>query len=241
MLSIRNLDVNYDKTMAVKNISLNVDYGQVVGLIGSNGSGKSTILRSISGFVIPMAGEIIYKNKSILEKKPHEIVKAGVIHVTQERDLFPELTVLENLRLGSILQKDKKTANQCLEDIFKNFPILKERERQKAGTLSGGEQRILAINRAMMANPKLLLLDEPTSGVAPIFVKRIVDLLKLLIKKGITMLIVEHNASVVFSLSNYYYALRNGSIVAEGRTDSLPANKDKLIFKILYDRVANSK
>lgn len=239
MLSLKNLDVFYGKTQATKDVSLKVDVGQVVALIGSNGSGKSTILRAISGLIHPRTGDILYKDHSILRKKPHEIVRAGIVHVTQERDLFPELSVFENVKLGAVVQRDRKKVQETLGEILEIFPLLKERERQKAGTLSGGEQRMLAIGRGLMSSPVLFLLDEPTSGVAPLFVKQIVDLLKLLKKRGLTMLMVEHNAPVAFSLSDYYYALRNGKVVSEGETQSLPENKNELLFRILYQTGAN--
>lgn len=224
MLLVKNLSVSYDKTEAIKNVSLRVERGNVVSLLGSNGAGKTSILNTINGFVHPTRGEIIYKNTSIYGKKTNEIMRRGIVQVSQERDLFPDLSVLENLRLGGILHANKRQILEGLEEIYENFPILKERQSQKASTLSGGEQQMLAIGRAMMSKPELLLLDEPTTGLAPIYVFRISDILKNLRKKGITMLIVEQNAPMAISLSTYYYVLRNGEIVAEGETNSLPKN-----------------
>jgi len=231
MLSVKNLDVVYDKTRAVKNVSLNVNQGQVVALLGSNGAGKTTTIRAISGFVTPKAGEIIYRGESIFGKRSHEIVKAGIVQVSQERDLFPDLSVMENLRLGALLLRDKGKMSEKLEEIFENFPRLKERRRQKTCSLSGGEQQMVAIGRALMGNPILLLLDEPSIGLSPIFVKHIMGLLKKLRESGMTMLLVEQNAPVAVSLAHYFYVLRNGEIVTEGETASLPKNINEFLGK----------
>ncbi len=231
MLLVKNLDVYYDKTEAIKNVTIHIENGQVVALLGSNGAGKTTTISAISGFVVPISGDIIYKDQSIRGKRPVEIVKDGIVQVSQERDLFPDLSVIENLRLGNVLEKNKRKKAEILEEVFKNFPRLEERKHQKAGTLSGGEQQMLAVARAMMSSPSLLLLDEPTTGLAPIFVKRIVDMLKRLKEGGITMLIVEQNAPVAVSLADYYYVLRNGRIVVEGKTDTLPSNVNEFFAK----------
>jgi len=229
MLSLKNVDVYYDKTEAIKDVSLHVEAARVVSLLGSNGAGKTTILNAISCFVAPRAGEIKYEDRSIRGKKPHQIVKAGIVQVSQDRDLFPELTVMENLRLGAVLEKDKGKIADVLEEVFGIFPVLKERRKQLAGTLSGGEQQMLAIGRALMPRPKLLLLDEPTTGLAPIYVNRIAEVLEDLKKKGITMLLVEQNAPVAVSLSDYFYVLRTGRIAAEGDTDSLPEDINEFL------------
>ena len=231
MLSVRNLHVFYDKTRAVKDVSLRVKRGQVVALLGSNGAGKTMTIRAISGFVVPRSGEVIYRDRSILGKKSHEMVKAGIIQVSQERDLFVDLSVMENLKLGALLQKDREKVAGKLEEIFESFPRLRERKRQKAGSLSGGEQQMVAIGRAMMGNPNLLLLDEPTIGLAPVFVKHIRTLLENLRRNGMTMLLVEQNAPFAISLSDYFYVLRNGEVVAEGATDSLPENVNEYLGK----------
>jgi len=231
MLAVKSLDVLYDKTRAVRNVSLRVKRGQVTALLGSNGAGKTTTIRAISGFVMPRRGEIIYEDRSILEKKSHERVRAGIIQVSQERDLFVDLSVAENLRLGALLQKDKRKVAERLEEVFENFPRLKERSRQRAGSLSGGEQQMVAIGRAMMGNPNLLLLDEPTIGLAPIFVKHIWSLLETLKQNGMTMLLVEQNAPFAISLAYFFYVLRNGEIVLEGETSSLPENVNQYLAK----------
>lgn len=235
VLSIKNLVVYYQRTEALKGVSLEIKKNQLVAIIGANGSGKSTILRSITGFVSPFAGEIKLNNISIVGEKPYELVKKGIVYVTQEKDLFCDLTVQENLKLGAVLQNDRKKIEKMFEDVFKFFPLLHGRETQIAGTLSGGEQRMLAIGRAMMSNPELLLLDEPTSGVAPIYIERINELIRQLLERGLTILLVEHNAYVAFELSQYYYALRNGQIISEGKTCNLSGDRENMIFDILYD------
>lgn len=231
MLFVNHLHVYYEKTRALKDVSLRVNQGEIAALLGSNGAGKTTMIRAISGFVAPRGGEIIYRDKSIFGKKPHETVKVGIIQVSQERDLFVDLSVLENLRLGAILQTDKRKIIKKVEEIFENFPRLKERKRQKAGSLSGGEQQMLAIGRALMGNPNLLLLDEPSVGLSPIFVKHIMGLLRKLKEAGMTMLLVEQNAPVAVSLAHYFYVLRNGEIVTEGNTSSLPSNINEFLAK----------
>jgi branched-chain amino acid transport system ATP-binding protein len=231
MLILKNVDVSYGKTKAISNVSLKVPEGQIVTLLGSNGAGKTTTLGAISGFVHPSSGDIIYQGNSILRDKAHKIVKKGIIHVSQERDLFTELSVIENLKLGAVQRKDKDEVKKDLESVFQRFPRLKERIDQKSGTLSGGEQQMLAIGRALMSKPKLLLLDEPTIGLSPIFMTEIEMLLKSLHETGITILLVEQNASIAMRLAQYYYVLRNGEIVAEGETASVPKDVKKFLAK----------
>jgi len=231
LLLLKNLDVYYAKREAVRNVSLTVEDGKVVALLGSNGAGKTTILNAISGFVSPRKGEIEFNGTSIRKRNPYEIVQLGIGQVSQGRDLFTDLSVMENLRLGAVLHKRKNYVKEKLEEVFENFQILKERGEQKAGTLSGGEQQMLAIGRAMMNSPKLLLLDEPTTGLAPIYAKRIETLLDKLRERKITMLLVEQNAPLAASLSNYFYVLRNGQIVAEGNTASLPEDVSNFFRK----------
>lgn len=231
MLILKNVDVSYGKTKAISNVSLKVPEGQIVTLLGSNGAGKTTTLGAISGFVHPSSGDIIYQGNSILRDKAHKIVKKGIIHVSQERDLFTELSVIENLKLGAVQRKDKDEVKKDLESVFQRFPRLKERIDQKSGTLSGGEQQMLAIGRALMSKPKLLLLDEPTIGLSPIFMTEIEMLLKSLHETGITILLVEQNASIAMRLAQYYYVLRNGEIVAEGKTASVPKDVKKFLAK----------
>jgi branched-chain amino acid transport system ATP-binding protein len=231
LLLLKHLDVYYAKREAARDISLKVEEGKVVALLGSNGAGKTTILNAISGFVSPRKGEIEFNGKSIRKRNPYEIVELGIGQVSQGRDLFTDLSVMENLRMGAVLHKGKNYVKEKLEEIFENFQILEERSEQRAGTLSGGEQQMLAIGRAMMNSPKLLLLDEPTTGLAPIYSKRIENLLDKLRQKKTTMLLVEQDAPLAVSLSNYFYVLRNGRIVAEGDTKSLPEDVSNFFRK----------
>jgi branched-chain amino acid transport system ATP-binding protein len=222
MLVVDTIDVFYGKIQALKDVSVKVDKGNVVSLLGANGAGKTTLFNAISGFVPPAKGEMTYLGQSLSRKKTYEIVKLGIGQVSQQRDLFGDLTVLENLRLGGSLLKDRVRVQRKLEEIYEDFAILKTRANQKAGTLSGGEQQMLAIGRALMAEPRLLLLDEPTTGLAPIYVERIKDLLIRLKARNMTMLLVEQNAPMAVKLSEYFYVLRNGQVAAEGPTASLP-------------------
>ncbi len=222
MLEVESIDVFYGRIQALKDVSLKVSEGSVVALLGANGAGKTTLLNTISGFLSPSNGKVEYLGKSIGKKKAYEIVKLGLGHVSQERDLFGDLTVYENLRLGGTLLKDKTKAQRKLEEIYRDFGILETRKNQKAGTLSGGEQQMLAIGRALMADPRMLLLDEPTTGLAPIYVERIKELLQRLKDRNMTMLLVEQNAPMAVTLSEYFFVLKNGRIVAEGPTASLP-------------------
>lgn len=231
MIEVADVDVYYGKVQALKDISLKVAEGTVVALLGANGAGKTTLLNTISGFYSPSRGKIDYLGRVITRKRPYELVKLGLGHVSQQRDLFTDLTVYENLRLGGTIIKDKKRTQRNLEEIYQDFGILEKRKEQKAGTLSGGEQQMLAIGRALMAEPKLLLLDEPTTGLAPIYVERIKDLLRRLKEKKMTMLLVEQNAPMAVTLSEYFYVLRNGRIVAEGETRSLPEDVSAFFHK----------
>lgn len=221
MLVVDDIDVFYGRVQALKDVSLHVDKGTVVSLLGANGAGKTTLFNAISGFLTPAKGEMSYLGKSLNKKKAYEIVKLGIGQVSQQRDLFGDLTVLENLRLGGSLLKDKARVQRKLDEIYEDFAILKTRKDQKAGTLSGGEQQMLAIGRALMAEPQLLLLDEPTTGLAPIYVERIKELLMRLKARNMTMLLVEQNAPMAVTLSEYFYVLRNGRIAAEGPTANL--------------------
>ncbi len=231
MLRVEGIDVYYGRIQALKDVSLKVEEGTVVSLLGANGAGKTTLLNTISGFISPAKGEMSYLDGSLRRKRAHEIVRLGIGHVSQQRDLFSELTVLENLRLGGSLLGDKTKMAKKLEEMYEDFGILKTRKDQKAGTLSGGEQQMLAIARALMAEPRMLLLDEPTTGLAPIYVERIKTLLRRLKERNMTMLLVEQNAPMAVTLSEHFYVLRNGRIVAEGKTESLPENVSGFFHK----------
>lgn len=231
MLLVEKINVFYGKIQALEDLSLGVSEGTVVSLLGANGSGKTTLLNTISGFIPPANGEVKYLGQSINKKRSHEIVKLGISHVSQQRDLFSDLTVLENLKLGGCLLKDKGKLKSKLDEIYEDFAILKKRKDQKAGTMSGGEQQMLAIGRALMATPRMLLLDEPTTGLAPVYVERIKELLARLKERNMTMLLVEQNAPMAVALSEYFFVLRNGRLVAEGTTESLPTDVSGFFHK----------
>jgi branched-chain amino acid transport system ATP-binding protein len=227
MLSIENLYVNYGAIKAIKGINLNVDEGSIVTLIGANGAGKTTILRTISSIIKPTMGMIKFEGKDITKLTPDKIVERGISQCPEGRMIFANLTVQENLEMGAFTRKDKHNLKDDLEFIYKLFPRLRERLRQPGGTLSGGEQQMLAISRAIMAKPKLMLLDEPSLGLAPILVKAIFEKIVALNKAtGITMLLVEQNANYALSISDYGYVLETGNIILEGDAKSLANNPE---------------
>ncbi|WP_062532715.1 ABC transporter ATP-binding protein [Jeotgalibaca dankookensis] len=213
MLKVTNLSVNYDMIQAVKNISFEVNEGEIVTLIGANGAGKSTILRTISGLVRSGSGDMTYRGKDITKAAPQKIVEQGLIQVPEGRHVFKGLTVQENLNLGSFTRKDKENVNADLDHVFERFPILAERKKQDAATLSGGEQQMLAMGRALMSKPKLLLLDEPSMGLAPIFIKEIFRIIEDINKQGTTILLIEQNANVALQVADRGYVLETGKIV----------------------------
>jgi branched-chain amino acid transport system ATP-binding protein len=233
MLIVDNIQVNYGRNCAVRGASLKVEQGQLVTLLGANGTGKTTILNCIFGFLKSKGGSITYEGARINNLKPERVVKLGISQVSQNRDLFSEMTVLDNLKLGGILVRDEKKREENLRKVYHWFPILKERERQTAGSLSGGEQQMLAIGRALMLRPSCIMLDEPTTGLAPKIVKEISMIINNLNAEGMSVLWVEQNAIVATSIAQYYYILREGTVVAEGRTSDLPENK-KEYFKNFY-------
>lgn len=222
LLEISNLDVRYGGIRALHGLSLKVPKGSIVTLIGANGAGKSTTLRTISGLVPSVGGSICFDGKEIAGKPPHQIVAAGLSHVPEGRLVFPELTVRENLMMGAYLRRDKKEVAFDLEWVKEFFPRLRERIAQMAGTLSGGEQQMLAIGRALMGRPRCLMLDEPSLGIAPLLVEtifaRLVDLNK---ERGLTLLLVEQNASLALKVSDYAYVLETGHIQLEGPSEEL--------------------
>ena len=226
MLKVENIDVYYGAIHALHNISLEVSQGEIVTLIGANGAGKSTILRTVSGLLSPKNGKVIFKGQTISGVPAHEIVGMGLSQVPEGRRIFANLTVRENLELGAYLRKDKENLKQDMQNVFDKFPRLNERVTQVAGTLSGGEQQMLAIGRAMMSRPQLLLLDEPSMGLAPILVKEIFNTIKELNAQGMTILLVEQNANMALSIADRAYVLETGSITLAGNAQELAASDE---------------
>jgi branched-chain amino acid transport system ATP-binding protein len=207
--------------MALDDFSIEVTHGSVVGIIGANGAGKSTILRTVSGLKQLTSGEIVFRDQRISGMGTTEIVKLGIVHILEGRRLFPYLSVLTNLKLGASLRKDKADINQDMEDILERFPALRARRNQKAGTLSGGEQQMLAIGRGLMAKPQLLMLDEPSVGLSPLMVDTVAQIVKDINQRGVTVLLVEQNIPLAFSVAKRGYALQVGKVVLEGTIEQL--------------------
>ena len=226
MLKIDNIDVYYGAIHALKGISLEVNEGEIVTLIGANGAGKSTTLRTISGLLKPKAGSITFLGQNIAGVRAHEIVKKGISQVPEGRRVVAEMTVMENLDLGAFVPKDKAGIQQDLKHVFELFPRLEERKNQSAGTLSGGEQQMLAMGRALMSRPKLLLLDEPSMGLAPLLIKEIFNIIVDINKSGTTVLLVEQNANMALSIANRAYVLETGRITLSGKAQDLAASED---------------
>jgi branched-chain amino acid transport system ATP-binding protein len=225
MLEIKNLYVSYGAINALHGISLSVKVGGIVTLIGANGAGKTTTLKTISGLLKPKSGEIFFDGKNIAGLPPHQIVARGLSHVPEGRMIFANLTVLENLQLGAYLQKDRQVVQRELENVFNLFPRLRERVKQIAGTLSGGEQQMLAIGRALMSKPKLLLLDEPSLGLAPLLVKTIFEkIVEINRQQGLTILLVEQNANLALGISHFGYVLETGKIILQDDSAALRQN-----------------
>ena len=221
MLEVKNLSVHYGMIQAVRNVDFTVNEGEIVSLIGANGAGKSTILKTLSGLIHPSEGEIVYLGENIASTSAKKIVEKGLVQVPEGRHVFPGLTVKENLELGAFLRKDKEEIQKDMDSVFERFPILKERKDQDAQTLSGGEQQMLAMGRALMSRPKLLLLDEPSMGLAPIFIREIFKIIQEIQKTGTTVLLIEQNAKMALSISNRAYVLETGSVVLSGTGQEL--------------------
>lgn len=221
MLEVKNLSVHYGMIKAVRNVDFKVNEGEIVSLIGANGAGKSTILKTLSGLIHPSEGEIVYLGENIASTSAKKIVEKGLVQVPEGRHVFPGLTVKENLELGAFLRKDREEIQKDMEAVFERFPILKERKDQDAQTLSGGEQQMLAMGRALMSRPKLLLLDEPSMGLAPIFIREIFKIIQEIQKTGTTVLLIEQNAKMALSISNRAYVLETGSVVLSGTGQEL--------------------
>ena len=226
MLKIDNIDVYYGAIHALKGISLTVNKGEIVTLIGANGAGNSTALRTISGLLKPKNGKISFEGQEITGVKAHEIVKLGISQVPEGRRIFTEMTVMENLDMGAFTRKDKDGIKEDLAQVFKRFPRLEERRDQLAGTLSGGEQQMLAMGRALMSRPNLLLLDEPSMGLAPLLIKEIFHIIEDINKTGTTVLLVEQNANMALSIANRAYVLETGRITLAGDAKKLAASED---------------
>lgn len=226
MLKISGINVYYGTIHALHDISFEVNQGEIVTLIGANGAGKTTTLRTISGLMRPKQGEIQFLGETITKKGANNIVEMGLSHVPEGRRIFANLTVLENLEMGSYTRKDKNALKSDYELVFSKFPRLEERKKQIAGTLSGGEQQMLAMGRALMAKPKLLLLDEPSMGLAPLFVKEIFSIIKDINRSGTTILLVEQNANMALSIANRAYVIETGRITISGDAKELAASPE---------------
>ena len=226
MLEIKNLNVHYGVIHALKGISLTVNEGEIVTLIGANGAGKTTTLRTISGLIKPSSGQVLLDGKDITNVPASDKVELGISQVPEGRRIFPEMTVFENLELGAFLRKDKAEIKKDIEQVYDLFPILKDRKKQTAGTLSGGEQQMLAMGRALMSRPRILLLDEPSMGLAPLLVREIFNIITDINKSGTTILLVEQNASIALSIADRAYVLENGSIVMSGSGKELAKSSE---------------
>lgn len=220
-LSVKDLSVYYGVIQALKGVSFHVDKGEIVALIGANGAGKTTTLHTLSGLIQADKGEIVYKDQNITTIPGHKIVNLGMAQVPEGRRVFAEMTVLQNLKMGAYTRKDKVEMDETLKTIYQRFPRLEERKSQLAGTLSGGEQQMLAMGRALMSHPEIILLDEPSMGLSPIFVNEIFDIIEKINKDGVTVLLVEQNAKKALSIANRAYVLETGKIVKEGIASEL--------------------
>ena len=226
MLKVENLSVHYGMIQAVRDVSFEVNEGEVVSLIGANGAGKTTILRTLSGLVRPSAGKIQFLGKEIQKLPAQKIVAGGLSQVPEGRHVFPGLTVMENLEMGAFLKKNLEENQANLKKVFSRFPRLEERKNQDAATLSGGEQQMLAMGRALMSTPKLLLLDEPSMGLAPIFIQEIFDIIQDIQKQGTTVLLIEQNANKALAISDRGYVLETGKIVLSGTGKELASSEE---------------
>lgn len=221
MLEIKDVEVFYGVIQAIKGVSFQVNEGEVIALIGANGAGKTTILHSITGLIAPKKGQIIFEGQDITTTPAHKIVSMGMAHVPEGRRVFAQLTVLENLKMGAFTRKDKEEIEESLIRVYKRFPRLEERKNQMAGTLSGGEQHMLAMGRALMSRPRIILMDEPSMGLSPIFVNEIFDIIREVSEGGTTVLLVEQNAKKALSIADRAYVLETGKIVLDGRAEDL--------------------
>ncbi|MBQ8597003.1 MAG: ABC transporter ATP-binding protein [Lachnospiraceae bacterium] len=224
MLEIKDLEVYYGMIQAIKGVSFEVSEGEVIALIGANGAGKTTILHTITGLLEAKKGSVIFDGEDITKIPAHKIVSMGMAHVPEGRRVFANLSVLQNLKMGAYTRKDKAEIEETLKTVYKRFPRLEERQNQLAGTLSGGEQQMLAMGRALMSHPRIILMDEPSMGLSPIFVNEIFNIIKEVSASGTTVLLVEQNAKKALSISDRAYVLETGNIVLEGKADELLNN-----------------
>ena len=221
MLEVKDLHVHYGTVEAVKGVSFRIDERAIVSLIGANGAGKTTSLRALTGLVRPSSGDVRFEGTSLVDLAPHQIVRLGIAHVPEGRRLFPKMTVLENLRMGAYLQSARAQVASTLDMVYQHFPILRERGRQRAGSLSGGEQQMLAIARALMNRPKLLLLDEPSMGLSPIMTAEIAKVIRQINALDVSIILVEQNAMLALTLAQYGYVLETGRLVTQGEAQAL--------------------
>ena len=224
MLEIKDLEVYYGMIQAIKGVSFEVNQGEVIALIGANGAGKTTILHTITGLLSPKKGSVLFEGTDISKVPAHKIVSMGMAHVPEGRRVFSELSVLENLKMGAYTRKNKAEVEEALQEVYKRFPRLEERKNQMAGTLSGGEQQMLAMGRALMSKPKIILMDEPSMGLSPILVNEIFDIIQAVSKSGTTVLLVEQNAKKALSIADRAYVLETGNITLEGNAKDLLEN-----------------
>ena len=221
MLEIKDLEVCYDVIRAIKGVSFEVNQGEVIALIGANGAGKTTILHTITGLIPAKSGSILFEGKELTKTPAHKIVSMGMAHVPEGRRVFAQLSVLENLKLGAYTRKDKAEITKSLKMVYERFPRLEERKNQVAGTLSGGEQQMLAMGRALMSNPRIILMDEPSMGLSPLLVSEIFDIIKVISEGGTTVLLVEQNAKKALSIADRAYVLETGNITLSGKASDL--------------------
>ena len=224
LLEIDNLTCNYGRVAALKDVSLTVNEGEIVALIGSNGAGKSTLLRAISGLIHPVSGGITFRGAPIHHLPPHKVVRLGIAHIPEGRLVFAPMTVHDNLKMGAYRRRDKKQINSDIERMFEHFPVLENRRRQLAGSLSGGEQQMLAVARALMTSPQLVLMDEPSMGLSPLLVETVADLVTKMQQDGLSVLLVEQNAALALSVASRAYVLEIGRVVAQGDARSIASD-----------------
>ncbi len=221
MLKVTDLNVNYGAIHAIHNVSLTVNEGEIVSLIGANGAGKTTILHTITGLQKAASGSVLFEGTELLTTEPHRIVTMGMAHVPEGRHVFAQMTVTENLEMGAFFRRDREQIEKDMADVLRRFPRLAERSRQLAGTLSGGEQQMLAVGRALMSHPRILLLDEPSMGLSPLLVKEIFTTIEEVNREGVTILLVEQNAKMALSIANRAYVLETGDVVMEGEGQAM--------------------